>query len=227
MGRSSGGGGRGGGGSAAGGSNAAIEEAKKNYKDESSVSGLSDVGNLFYVYGDETDTGSTKANPSMVAAFKRGETNNTPALVVETGVDQYRAVDANSATIMASAKAAGVRAATVVVKNEPKHIKAAQAVNRIQGKGTTFRKQQSKLGLSDFGNLVNFDGSKFSGGSSQGYTKGQVNRAALSVLRNNSRQWAPIRVRETGGDNYQVIGSRFGLDVARAAGTRPWFVIVD
>ena len=231
MGRSSGGGGRssgGGSGSGGGVSDPEIEAAKEGYKDESSGSNSSDVGNLVsYIDNGETDTGNAKADAAMVAAFRRGEVNNNPALVIETGIDQYKAIDARSATIIKSADAAGVKFNSIIVKNDPKHISAARETNRIQSKDVSFRKRQPRTAQNNIGNLSSFSGSTFNGGSTKGYSGKDVNRAAKSVLKNNSRVWAPVHVKATGADSYKVIGSRFGLDVAAKAGVKPWFIEVE
>ena len=217
-------------------SDAAVEAAKAGYQDESGLSDgagkLTDNGNMMQVLGDDVDTGGATANSTMVSEFRSGKLNDNPAMVVETAPNsgQYRAIDSKSAEILASARAAGGRANTVIVKNQPGHIKAAQELQRIQAQNISFRQPYVKrraYELSDVGNYMSVGGASLSGGSRSGYSSRDVNRAAKSVLDGNTRPWAPVRVRQTGGDNFQVVGSRFSLDVAQRAGVRPWFVVVE
>lgn len=216
--------------SGGGGASAAIEAAKAEYKDESGKKRLlSDVGSNLTLYPDEVATNGAKADPAMVSQFSKGLTNTTPALVVQTGPDQYKPIDPASAKIVASANASGTgtqRLNVIVVNNDARQIAAAKAQQKHQAKGSipfgNTHKPAGALGHARYGSFADM---QFKGGSRKGYTQKDVDKAALATLRGGARTWAPVSVKHNGGDNYSVIGSRFSLEVAQRAGIRPWIYV--
>jgi hypothetical protein len=86
-----------------------FETLRKNYKEKDARTlgnvkeKFSDVGNLMSLYSDEVES-KGKGDRSIAAALDRGERNFNPALVIQTGKDQYEAIGSVSERITASAK---------------------------------------------------------------------------------------------------------------------------
>ena len=188
------------------------------------ITGMSDVGNLFAQPTDEVDSGNARPDPEMVAAFRRGETLTTPALVVATGVDSYRAVDPMSARIAASAREAGVdRFNTIEVRAGDTGL--ARTLQSVNGR-PTFVNLPRRTGLSDVGNLMSVPSREISTRGRVSLSQSQIDSSARAIRRGGGRNLTPIPVREVGPDRYVPVGNGVNmLAIANRANINPWIYI--
>lgn len=82
--------------------------------------------------------------------------------------------------------------------------------------------------LSDVGNLIYLYLDSINPGEATNAPEFLVNAAANLLNQKGGRNWVPIVVKETGRDQYQVVGNSFVYAVAEAAGLQQvWCVIAD
>ncbi|MBW4469304.1 MAG: hypothetical protein KME45_03470 [Stenomitos rutilans HA7619-LM2] len=219
---------------------------RKNYKEEDARTlgnigkGFSDVGNLISLYADEVKT-KGKNDPVITAAFDRGERNFNPALVIETGKDQYQAIGGISEKITASANASkGGRAYSVIVSNNPEQIALAKMMQvpdkvdaaHVKPMQNQLSRKEGGSGFSDNGNYQHLYTDEIAtdptANKKHKGTQGQVDAAARKLLETNGRNWVPILVHENADGSYKVVGNHFAHEVVRRAGIdRAWAVQVS
>lgn len=82
--------------------------------------------------------------------------------------------------------------------------------------------------LSDVGNLIYLYLDSIRPGEATNAPEFLINAAANLLNQKGGRNWVPIVVKETGRDQYQVVGNSFVYAVAEAAGLQHvWCVIAD
>lgn len=228
MGRGGGGGGRssrGGGGGASANQTALGAPVADTFRD--GENGLNQIGSLFSNYVEDIST-NARPDAQMVAAFNRGEINQVPAFVVADGRGGFRPVDSSSASIVASAAAAGLqRLNTVEVRSsDTSLINTTMAANGRPQFGRVARNTSS---LSENGRMALSYASDISLGSSRvTASQSQIDAAARAVRSGGGRSIVPIPVRRTGEDRYEIAGGNANqLAVANRAGVRPWIYVVE
>jgi hypothetical protein len=187
-----------------------------------------DVGNLFKPQPADLEPGGAKSDPAMVRAFRSGQENYTPAIVVEQisrGDIVYRPADPRSATILASAKAAGAEPNVIISK--PGAGRLAASNTAAQGK-PQFGARAS--GGRDAGNLSTISASDIRVGNAKvTASQSDIDRAARAIRsQGQGRAIVPIPVRRVGRDSYQIVGNNANaLAVAQRANVDPWTYIVS
>jgi hypothetical protein len=159
----------------------------------------------------------------MVAEFRAGKINTTPALGIEQRDGSYRPADPRSAVLMASAKAAGTQINVIGVK--PGDGSLAAASTAAMGRPSFARVIQGR-GLSEAGNLMTVPASDIKGGRVTASQR-SIDRAASQVRAKGGRALLPVAVRATGMDTYQVISGANALAIARRANVDPWIYVVS
>nr|WP_290225104.1 Rho termination factor N-terminal domain-containing protein [Trichocoleus desertorum] len=82
--------------------------------------------------------------------------------------------------------------------------------------------------LSDVGNLIYLYLDSIQPGEATDAPEFLINAAANLLNQKGGRNWVPIVVKETGKDQYQVVGNSFVYAVAEAAGLKQvWCVVAD
>ena len=220
-----------------------LETLRKTYKEKSWIqSGFSDVGNLQSLYADEIEH-TSKPDRKLVNAFEKGERNYNPALVIETGKDQYKAIgDASQKAIVSAGEAKTGRVWAITVPNDPDQIKLAEMMQAHPDKTNpghmapepVARKigQGSKNSVfTDTGNyqhLYTDEMSNADKGKKHNATDEQIEAAAKLLLKTGGRNWVPVLVHENADRSYSVVGNHFAYAVAQKAGLeRAWSVQVS
>jgi hypothetical protein len=165
----------------------------------------------------------------LVAAFKRGESNGTLALVREVPdpADRFNTLyvpaDPASARILSSAKEAGVRPNTVVVRDSDDALaRALTTANR----DVEMVKEGDAKKSRDIGQMMTVPAEDVRGGRITA-TQDEIDAAANAVRNGGGRAVLPVPVRQVGEDAYEVIGNANMLAVAQRAGVQPWIYIMD
>ena len=189
--------------------------------------GLGDEGNMLMPDSSELVT-TGQPDPAMVRAFEQGQIN-TPVMVTESQVgrfeNEYRAIDANGARVLASARAAGVSPNVVVVPDNARQIASARATSQP----ATFNSLGRSGGLGEVGNMISVPRSEIRGGPRSTLSQRQINAGARAVRANGGRAWQPIAVRQVGRDSYQPISTQGAnaLAIASRAGAQPYLYVVS
>lgn len=222
-----------------------LETLRKNYKEKDArvLGGIKDrfgdVGNMQYLYADEIEH-SGKPDTRFTTALNKGDRNYNPALVVEAGKDQYKAIGGLSQKMIASAGQSQTgRVWSINVPNNPDQIKLAEMLQAYPDKQNAAylqpeRKAKAKAGggsdFTDTGNYQSLYTDEMTGvrGKKHSGTDKQVEEAAKLLLKTGGRNWVPVLVHENEDGSYKVVGNHFAYDVAKKAGLeRTWSVQVS
>lgn len=198
-----------------------------------------DTGNTMYLSSDWIEGKQKDASLKKAATLEKrnGLVNRNVAIVIETGVDKYAAIDDGF-----SPKVAGVlnEPYARIIPNNPKQIELAKAL-RVPDKNETlldglkmFPRNKGLPGnLSDVGSLMHiYDHeitSSFKASEGHDASEEEIERVAKQVRKDGKgHNWVPVLVRETGEDKYEVVGNHFVYDVMKKANVeKMWTIIVE
>jgi ribosomal protein S17E len=184
---------------------------------------LNDIGNVVQVHNDELKRDKNKTDKNLENQFKNAKSNRnlTPGLVIETGRDEYEAIDDGFSQQLNNASASANKglAFNLVVPNEEKQIHLAAALQHPdKDQKIYFDDGKNRGSISDYKNLLVVSPEEITT-TKKGHDRSdeEVDRVAKQLRDAGGINWVPVLVRETGQDKYEVVGNHFAYEVAKKA----------